>query len=134
MQPVLSKEFTSLIHYRLHTFAADNGYIEMNIQKGFLEKNSGCVEHTETLTRMINNARIKQRGCVITLFDLKNAFGKVNHNLLVETLKIHHVPDKLVTLITTLYTDYTISIITDTFVILPIKVQRGVLQGDSLSP
>ena len=83
---------------------------------------------------MINNARIKQRGCVITLLDLKNAFGEVNHNLLVETLKIHHVPDNIITLITSLYTDYTISITTETFMTSPIKVQRGVLQGDSLSP
>ena len=83
---------------------------------------------------MINNARIKQRGCVITLLDLKNAFGEVNHNLLVEALKIHHVPDNIITLITSLYTDYTISIITDTFMTSPINAQRGVLQGDSLSP
>ena len=62
---------------------------------------SGCVEHIETLTHKINNAHIKQRGCVITLLDLKNAFGEVNHNLLVETLKIHHVPDNI-TLITSL--------------------------------
>ena len=77
---------------------------------------------------------MKQRGCVITLLDLKNAFGKVKHNLLVETLKIHHVPDDIITLITSLYTGYTISIITDTFMTLPMKVQRGVLQGDSLLP
>ena len=83
---------------------------------------------------IINNALTKQRGCVITLLDLKNAFGKVKHNLLVETLKIHHVPDDIITLITSLYTGYTISIITDTFMTLPMKVQRGVLQGDSLLP
>ena len=83
---------------------------------------------------MINNARIKQRGCVITLLDLKNAFGEVNYNLLVETLKIHDLPDDIITLIISLYTDYKISIITDTFMASPIKVQREVLQGDSLSP
>ena len=83
---------------------------------------------------VINNALIKQCGCVITLLDLKNAFGEVSHNLLVETLKIHHVPDNIITLITSSYTGYTISIITDTFMTLPIKIQRGVLQGDSLSP
>ena len=83
---------------------------------------------------MINNACIKQRGCVITLLDLKNAFGEVNHNLLVQALKIHHVPDNIITLITSLYADYTTLIINDTFMTSPIKVQRGILQGDSLSP
>ena len=134
LQPVLWKLFTSLVRNRLYRFAADNSYIEANIQKGFWEKISGSVEHIETLIHMINNARIKQRDCIITLLDLKNAFDEVNHKLLVETLKIHHVPDNIVTLITSLYTDYTISILTDTFTTSPIKVQRGVLQEDSLSP
>ena len=41
LQPVLSKVFTLLIRNRLYTFAADNGYIETNIQKDFWEKISG---------------------------------------------------------------------------------------------
>ena len=123
LQPVLSKLFTSLIRNRLYTLAADNGYIETNVQKGFWKKIYGCVEHIETLTHMINNARIKQQDCVLTLLDLENDFGEVNRNLLVETLKIHHVPDDIITLITSLYTDYTTSIITDTFMTSSIKVQ-----------
>ena len=54
--------------------------------------------------------------------------------LLVETLKIHHVPDNIISHITSLYTGYTLSIIADTFMTSPTKVQIGVLQGDSLSP
>ena len=78
---------------------------------------------------MIYNPRIKLHGCVIMLLDLKNAFGEVNHNLLVQTLKVHLVPDNIINLITSLYTDYTISIITDTFMTSSIKVQRGVQRG-----
>ena len=29
--------------------------------------------------------------------DLKNAFGEVNHHLLVETLKLYHIPDNVIT-------------------------------------
>ena len=58
LQPVLSKVFTSLICNRLYIFEADNGCIETNIRKGFWEKISGCVEHIETLTHTVNNARI----------------------------------------------------------------------------
>ena len=35
LQPALSKVFTSLIRNRRYQFAADNDYIETNIQKGF---------------------------------------------------------------------------------------------------
>ena len=78
---------------------------------------------------MIYNPRIKLHGCVITLLDLKNAFGEVNHNLLVQTLKVHRVPDNIINLITSLYTDYTISITTDTFMTSSIKLQTGVQRG-----
>ena len=33
-----------------------------------------------------------------TLLDLKNAFREVNHNLLIELLKIHHVPAEIIQL------------------------------------
>ena len=134
LQPFLSKVFTSTIRNRLFNFASKNKYIETNLQKGFWKKTSGCIEHIECLSHIINNARLKQRGCVVTLLDLKNAFGEVNHNLLIESLKIHHVPAEIVQLITSLYSNYDRSILTDNFVTSPIKVQRGVLQGDSLSP
>ena len=68
----------------------------MNLQKGFWEKISDCIEHIECLSHIINNARLKQTGCVVTLLDLKNAFGEVNHNLMIESLKIHHVPAEII--------------------------------------
>ena len=49
-------------------------------------------------------------------------------------MKYHKVPDHIITLITSLYTDYFISVATDSYLISPVKVRRGVLQGDSLSP
>ena len=72
LQPVLSKVFTSIIRNRLFNFASKNKYIETNLQKGFWEKISGCIEHIECLLHIINNAKLKQRGCVVTLLDLKN--------------------------------------------------------------
>ena len=84
-------------------------------------------EHIYCLLHIINNARLKQRGSVVTLLDLKNAFGEVNHNLLIDSIKIHHVPAEIVQLITSLYSDDNISILTDNSMTSPIKVQRGVL-------
>ena len=53
---------------------------------------SGVLEHTSMMAHIINKARIKQRSAVITLIDLKNAFGEVYHNLISEVLCCHHVP------------------------------------------
>ena len=133
LQPVFAKVYSSLIRNRLYTFLIQNKYIESNIQKGFWEGVSGTVEHTELLTHMINHARVKQRNMVVTLLDSKNAFGEVEHNLIMKILDYHHVPDEIKSIIREYYRDYTISISTKDYVTDPVIVGKGVLQGDCLS-
>ena len=95
---------------------------------------SGTLEHTAQMTNIINKARIKQRSLVITLLDLKNAFGEVHHNLITSVLDYHHIPEHVKLIIKSLYTDFKTSIITSEFRTPFIPVRRGVLQGDCLSP
>ena len=75
LEPVCAKAFTSPIRNRMYSFLVNNSYIETNIQKVFWTGISGTIEHTETITYMINHVRRHQRNLVITLLDLKNAFG-----------------------------------------------------------
>ena len=102
LQPILSKICTAIIRNRIFTFVLQNKYIETNLQERFWEKVSGCIEHTERLTYLINYARKKQRNLVITLLDLKDAFGEVDHELITYVLKYHHVPDHITQLIQSL--------------------------------
>ncbi len=81
----MAKVYSTILRYRLYTFLTENNYIEHNIQKGFWEGISGTIEHTQLLTYLINHAKIKQRHLIVTLIDLKNAFGEVDHNLLFNT-------------------------------------------------
>ena len=83
---------------------------------------------------IINKARTKQRSLVITLLDLKNAFGEVHHNLIQTALDYHHIPDHIKSLVESLYTDFKTSILANEFRTPFISVGRGVLQGDCLSP
>ena len=90
-----------------------NGFVENKIQNSFTHKVSGTLEHITMMGNIINKARIKQRSLVITLLDLKNAFGEVHHNLISSVLTYHHVPENIKSLISGLYTNFKISIITD---------------------
>ena len=92
------------------------------------------MEHTAQMANIINKARIKQRSLVITLLDLKNAFGEVHHNLIQSILEYHHIPDHIKNVIKSLYTDFKTSVITSEFRTPFITVGRGVLQGNFLSP
>ena len=99
-----------------------------------LFKLSGTLEHTSLLAPIINRARSRKRSLVTTLLDLKNAFGEVHHNLIGKVLRYHHVPNHVQQLISALYTDVKISIITRDFNTSFLPVGGGVRKGDCLSP
>ena len=66
----------------MYSYLIKNNYIVNGIPKGFWTEISGTVEHTETLTYMINQARSYQRNLSITLLDLKKAFWVLGHQLI----------------------------------------------------
>ena len=86
------------------------------------------------MANIINKARTKQRSVVITLLDVKNAFGELHHNLVKTVQDYHHIPRHVKSIIESLYTHFKTSIITSEFRTPVISVGRGVLQGDCLSP
>ena len=55
-------------------------------------------------------------------------------NFIKSVLRFHNIPSHIEELIDNVYQDFRISIATKTFVTKPVIVQKGVLQGDSLSP
>ena len=134
LESIPLKVYTSCLRNAIYSFLVSNDYVESNIQKGFTPHLSGTLEHTSQMENIINKARIKQLSVVITLLDLKNAFGEVHHNLIKSVLDYHHIPGQIKSAIETLYTDFQTSIITSEFNTPFIKVGRGVLQGDCLSP
>ena len=134
LESIPLKVFTSCLRNAVYSFLASNNFVEHNIQKGFTPNLSGTLEHTAQMADIINKARIRQRSVVITLLDLKNAFGEIHHNLIQSVLDYHHIPDHIKFVIKSLYTDFQTSIITSQFRTPFMTVGRGVLQGDCLSP
>ena len=107
LESVPLKIFTSYLRDYMFVFLKANDFIDHEVQKGCLPKISGTFEHTAQRANVINTARIKkQRFLVITLLDLKNAFGEVHHGLIPEVLKYHHVPTHIQLLIRSLYSNF----------------------------
>ena len=112
----MSKLFLAIIKNRIYDYLLQNDFIDQSTQKGFLSSISETIDHTESLTYLLDNAKNKQRGLVVTFVDLQNAFGEVNYNFLSFVLKFHHLPDEIVHLINNLYRGYQISIVTNIFI------------------
>ena len=134
LKSVPLKIFTSCLRDSIFSFLSQNHLIEQKIQKGFTHGVSGVLEQTSIMAYLINKARLKQRSAIITLLDLKNAFGEIHHNLIKSALDYHHVPEMIQQLVTNLYTDFHSYILSDRFSTPAIPFKCGVLQGDCLSP
>ena len=106
LEPVCAKVLTSLIRNRKHSYRIKNNYIEIDIPNGFWTGISGTVEHTVTLTFTINHARRFQRNLIITLLDLKNAFGELGPQLINSIFRYHHIADDISSLVGSFYTKY----------------------------
>jgi len=106
LESIPLKIFTSALRNSIFDFLRSNNFVEHEIQKGFTPKLSGTLEHTFLMAHIIDRARVRQRSLVITLLDLKNAFGEVHHNLLSEVLRYHHIPIHVQNLIKNLYTGF----------------------------
>ena len=75
----------------------------------------------------------KQRFLVITLLDLKNAFGKVHLNSIQTALDYHHILDHIKLQLKSLHTDFKTCITTNEFCTPFVSNGRGILRGDCLS-
>ena len=117
LESILFKIFTSALRYSIFDFLRSNDCVEHEIQTGFTPKLSGTVEHTSLMAHIIYRARVRQRSLVITLLDLKNAFGEVHHNLISEVLRYHHIPIQVQNLIKNLYTGFKSSILTISYIL-----------------
>ena len=89
---IMLKVMTSCICNCLYSFLIENGSINRGTQKSFMIGISGTLEHLESLMHAINHTRTKQKSFIVTSNDLKNAFGKVHHQLISIILKFHHLP------------------------------------------
>ena len=113
LQSIPLKVFTSALRNKLFVFLMKNDYIETSIQKGFTPGMSRTFEHTAHLAHLIRQAKRNQRSLVVTLLDLRNAFGEVHHNLIPAVLAHHHIPDNIIKAIMSIYEDFASKITTD---------------------
>ena len=95
LENVFLKVYTSIIRNRIFEYLKANDYIECRVQKGFIPKISGTIEHTQQLAYIIRHAKRKQKTLVVTLLDLKNAFREVSHSLIPTVLQFHHIPREM---------------------------------------
>lgn len=120
----------------MEKYCLANNIIDPSIQKGFLHNVSGTFEHIASLTSILNQAEDLSIPVNITFLDLKNAFGSIQHDLIMSMLQTLKVPDPIVAYLKSCYSQLVGYIHTNDWNTPPFQIQQleGVFQGDTLSP
>ena len=129
----IGKVFTSILKDRLLSYMLQNSFLNTDIQKAFMNGLSGCAEHQLKLASAIQEARQKHRLLTVCWSDLANVYGSVHHTLIRFSLQHYHAPAKLMSIVTSLYSDLSVVVASQEWVTSEIPIKVGVYQGDPLS-
>jgi hypothetical protein len=82
----------------------------------------------------MRDAKRHQRCLIVSLLDLRNAFGEIHHGLIKFALEHHHVPADLIAVFCSIYDNFKVTVSCNNSWSDAMVVERGVLQGDPASP
>ena len=132
MASVLLKLWTGIFTTALSHVCESQGLIT-HAQEGF-RKLKSTARQLNTLVKSIEDAHLFDRDIFILFVDFSSAFNMVDHQRLEIVLRSLGIPEQALKCISTLYGHATTTINTNLGPTDPIRVTRGTLQGDTLSP
>lgn len=101
-------------------------------QKAFIDCD-GTMENLSIVSTILQDARMARKEVHIAILDLRKAFDSVTHSTIIETVESLGCPKPFCEYIKNLYIDACTTLQYDGSKTC-IKIKRGVLQGDPLSP
>ena len=60
--------FFTLMQWRLSDYMLKNGHIDSSVQKGFMSEVAGCIEHSETMSWMLHDAKTNKQDVYVCMF------------------------------------------------------------------
>jgi len=122
--------------WQLYTNLLSNGIIDTSTQKGFLSGVNGTFEHIYSINAILDNAKAHNLPLAMTFIDLKNAFGNWKCFTPIHPWPPYYVkvPSEVRYYIHNLYSNLFAFVSTKSWSTSIFPIQRGVFQGDTLSP
>ena len=103
------------------------------MQKGGIAGIPGCFEHTGIGTQLLRKAKESKGDLAVLWLDMANADGSIPHKLVELTLKKHHVPEKMTTLILDYYESFQIRISSGQVRSDGHRLEKGIITGCTIS-
>ncbi|KAK7915663.1 hypothetical protein WMY93_011424 [Mugilogobius chulae] len=130
---VEAKIFFSAVSRRLCSFLGKNNFVDTSVQKGGVPGVSGCLEHTGVVTQLIREARENKGNLSVLWLDLENAYGSIPHKLVQLTLTKHHVPQRVIDLVTDYYSNFRIRVSSGAVTSSWHNLELGIITGCTIS-
>ncbi|GFN78544.1 endonuclease-reverse transcriptase [Plakobranchus ocellatus] len=99
-----------------------------------LEKNFSTTDHLQALNQLIEKCNEYNLPLCLGFFDYEKAFDSVEHAAIVQALWKVNINENYVTMIENIYKGATARIHIDNRISEAFEIQRGVRQGDPISP
>jgi hypothetical protein len=127
------KFFTSTITAQLANYGEKHQILQNN-QEGFRQER--CTSRQlQTLIAALEDSRFTQQDIYLLYIDFKNAFGSIDHARLLAIMADLGYPQDAINLIGNIYSNSTTMFFGPYFgKTKPVHIQRGTIQGDTLSP
>ncbi len=107
-------------------------------QRGACAEVSGTVDNLMIDDAVQRDAILNKRNLLVTWIDVRKAFDSVSHSFLIEILRIHRFPNKLVAAVKNIIETWNIVLVIPVkdgdFETEPINLLNGQLQGDTYCP
>jgi ribonuclease HI len=132
LENTLYKFWTKLVQGIFASYADKHNILSQE-QGGFRAYRS-TVHQLEIHTMLLEDARLMGQDIFTILVDLKEAFDTINHDKMYRILTDLGYPEDAVQVVKGLYENAFTQVVTPYGRTAPIRIQRGTLQGDSLSP
>jgi hypothetical protein len=129
----IAKLYHTIEAQRTLDFMTGNSYLDPTAQKAYLDGVNGCVEHIAVVQEIIDHAVSSKKTAHLTWFDLEDAFGSLNHELIPYVFKYYNIPQVIITYITSLYNKLKGTVETKDWKSETFTFKRGAFQGDPFS-
>jgi hypothetical protein len=132
LENTLYKLWTRLITWTLADYAETHNLLSYT-QGGFRNKRT-CMDQLELMTMLLEDAKMHKQDIYLLMIDFSEAFDTIDHDKMLQIMYDLGFPTDAIEVVKNLYSNATTYIHTPYGNTPPIKMERGTIQGDSLSP
>lgn len=132
--PTIYKILTAIIATKITEHLTDNDVMAEE-QKGSRQRSRGCKEQLLIDAIVTGNAKKARADLCTAYIDYRKAFDSIPHTWLLHALEIYKIDPVIVNVLETIMNAWnTTLILNGNLKSSPIKIRRGIFQGDALSP